>query len=488
MKKEKTPVQSDQADQQSSNSSTMTDLTSSANEFWQEFKQTKYGIFGIVLLIIFLLIIFLEPYMVAFPEAGDNWNNITYWENNPRNAAPVWVNYLTSKNLAPHKYMNKPDKWEKIDRNGMTIINGTFNYDYNYDLPPREFTFKGESKGNVTFGIEIVRPDGNKIKALQKNIQTSKESQIKISLSGELVNRTYRLIQEYVDKEEFDELSRHMIKPYRVLFSEANEKIISDPQPLQGTYKINVNAILIGEDSQIEQPRMIASGRVFGALGTDDSKRDVWSGLVAGTKWAIFIGLLTAFISVAIGVIYGVTSAYFGGLVDTAMMRVFEVFVSVPLLPVLIVLSALYKPSIWNLIFMMCLFFWTGPVRTVRSMGMQIKEETYIEAARALDASDARIVFKHMIPQLIPYAFATMALRVPMAIVYEASISLLGLGDASIVTWGQILHDAMNNGAVLKGLWWWVVPPGLIIALMGMTFAFLGFSMDKILNPKLKTR
>jgi len=121
-------------------------------------------------------------------------------------------------------------------------------------------------------------------------------------------------------------------------------------------------------------------------------------------------------------------------------------------------------------------------------MGLQIKEETYIEAAHAFGASSSRIVFKHMIPILIPYSFASMALYVPRAIVYEASISLLGLGDSTIVTWGQILHDALTGGAVLNGLWWWVIPPGLFIALMGMTFAFIGFAMDKILHPKLRTR
>ncbi len=93
-----------------------------------------------------------------------------------------------------------------------------------------------------------------------------------------------------------------------------------------------------------------------------------------------------------------------------------------------------------------------------------------------------------MIPLLIPYAFASMALYVPSAIVYESSISLLGLGDSTIVTWGQILHDALTGGAVLNGLWWWVIPPGLFIALLGMTFAFIGFAMDKILHPKLRTR
>ena len=119
---------------------------------------------------------------------------------------------------------------------------------------------------------------------------------------------------------------------------------------------------------------------------------------------------------------------------------------------------------------------------------MQIKEETYIEASRAIGAKSRRIIFRHMVPLLVPYSFASMALYVPGAVVYEATVSLLGLGDASIVTWGQILHDALRGGAVLNGLWWWVVPPGLLIALVGMTFAFVGFAMDKILHPKLRTR
>ncbi|MDY6894962.1 MAG: ABC transporter permease, partial [Thermotogota bacterium] len=233
---------------------------------------------------------------------------------------------------------------------------------------------------------------------------------------------------------------------------------------------------------------LVVSGSVSGLLGTDNSKRDVWSGLVAGIKWALFIGLMTSAISVSVGVIYGVVSAYYGGIVDSIMQRIWEIFINIPLLPVLIVLSAIFKPSIWSLILMMSLFFWVGPVKTVRSMALQIKEETYVEAAKALGASHGRIIFRHMVPILIPYAFASMALNVPNAILYEATVSLLGLGDATIVTWGQILHDAMNGGAVTNGLWWWVVPPGIAIALVGMTFAFLGFAMDTILNPKLRTR
>jgi len=334
---------------------------------------------------------------------------------------------------------------------------------------------------------EIIRPDGETIRLFKKNFHSNNQMEIRISFEKEIRDRVINFGRTHEAQEVSNDINRHSLRTYEILFSRAEEGILKNPTPLKGDYQINITAAVMG-DGYIQQPGLIVSGRVSGLMGTDDSKRDVWSGMVAGMKWALFIGLMTAFVSVAIGVIYGVTMAYFGGWIDSAMSRVHEVFVSIPMIPLLIVLSALYKPSIWNLIFIMCLLYWTGPVRTVRSMAFQIKEETYVEAAHALNASNSRIIFKHMLPQLIPYSFASMALAVPGAIVAEASISLLGLGDASIVTWGQILHSAMSNSAILKGLWWWVVPPGLMIALVGMTFAFLGFSMDKILNPKLKTR
>jgi peptide/nickel transport system permease protein len=174
--------------------------------------------------------------------------------------------------------------------------------------------------------------------------------------------------------------------------------------------------------------------------------------------------------------------------VERVLQRVFEIVVNMPLLPLLIILSAVFNLDIWTLTLVMCLSFWTGPVKTVYSMALQIKEECYIEAARALGAGSGRIIFRHMVPLLLPYSFAAMALYVPGAVVYEATVSLLGLGDATIVSWGQILHDAFAGAAVLNRLWWWVVPPGLMIAMVGMTFAFVGFAMDRILHPRLRTR
>jgi peptide/nickel transport system permease protein len=367
------------------------------------------------------------------------------------------------------------------------LVRGVFEYEYPYDLPPLDVIFHAYTKGSPVIMLSLERPDDQIVDLVRRPISKSDGKKVRISIGKDSRIESYNFGVKYEDPKN-NRIEREMVKPTSILFSEAKEGILVHPTPLKGVYKFIVEIILPTDNDTVEDVYFTFSGGVSGWLGTDSSKRDIWSGIVAGVKWALLIGLLTAFTSVSIGVIYGVMSAYLGGWKDSLMQRIFELFIGVPLLPVLIVMSAIFKPNIWIMIIMMSCFFWVGPVKTVRSMGLQIKEETYIEAARAFGASSSRIIFKHMIPLLIPYSFASMALHVPSAIVYEASISLLGLGDSTIVTWGQILHDALTGGAVINGLWWWIIPPGLFIALMGMTFAFIGFAMDKILHPKLRTR
>jgi peptide/nickel transport system permease protein len=461
------------------------DIKADLLDFWKEYRQVKSGILSLIVLSLFILTIFIEPYIIPFPETSTRWRDITYWENNPRGAPPVWINWLSSSARAGSTKIKEPSLSE-TQTGKLKIKKATFAYDYTVDIPPIDILFHCYAKGSPLVVLSIERPDGEKVELLKNPLSSGKGKNIRISVDKDARGQVYNFASRY-DKEE-NRLSKDIIKPTNILFSKAKEGIFRQPEALTGSYTLTAEILLPKKDDNVEDIYLSLPGSISGILGTDNSRRDLWSGVIAGVKWALFIGLLTAAVAVSIGVIYGVMSAYFGGWVDSLMQRIFEIFVSIPLLPLLIVMSAVFKPSIWTMIFMMSAFFWVGPVKTVRSMGLQIKEETYIEASRAFGASSFRIIFKHMVPLLIPYAFASMALYVPKAIVYESTISLLGLGDSTIVTWGQILHDALGGGAVLNGQWWWVIPPGLAIALMGMTFAFLGFAMDKILHPKLRTR
>ncbi len=256
---------------------------------------------------------------------------------------------------------------------------------------------------------------------------------------------------------------------------------------LKGTYKVvlEISGVNV-TDAKFHVSRAVSTGACYGLLGTDNRGRDIWQGVLYGVKWALVIGLLTSVITVFLGAIYGVISGYYGGLRDEVMLRLAQIIYSLPVLPLLILLSYIIRPSIWTLILILVIFSWPGVSFVTRSMALQIKESVYVEAARALGASDRRIILLYVFPQILPYLFASIALSVPGAILAEAGLSFLGLGDPYTLTWGKILYDAQNASAVLNGMWWWVVPPGLAIALVGMTFVFIGNATDTILNPKLK--
>ena len=453
--------------------------------FWNEFRQVRFGLVGLVLLGVFIVIVAFEGKLLTYGDVNTRWRDMLYWTNSPRYAMPVWVNWFTGKDYASSAVIEPHNVVEGTE--GLRSVHMEFPYEFRAGRPPSDLLLDLALTGQVAIQMAIERPDGRTL-SYSKQTSSSGSQQLRISIDQNLRERVYQMVASGEDPAIASSRNPKQINAVGALFAKAQPGVFSNPEVLNGTYTLTLNVTLVGAAASVDRAQVVIAGGVSGILGTDGNKRDLWSGIIAGTKWALIIGLLTSLISVAVGVVYGVTAGYFGGWVDSLMNRIYEIFVSIPLLPIMIVLSAVFKPSIWIMITMMCVFFWVGPVKTVRSIALQLKENSYIEAAHGLGATHRRILFKHMIPQLVPYAFASMALAVPGAIAYEATISLIGLGDATVVTWGQILFDAFSSGAVLQGIWWWIVPPGLAIALMGMTFAFIGFAMDTILNPKLRTR
>ncbi len=469
----------------------MKDFTYRLVEFWNDFRKEKNGLIGLGILAIALIVVIFEPVFLPYKEVNKNWRDITYWEDNPPAAPPAWTNLLSKEKSATTIFLEDPVVTDEEDPEYGAVRVYTFVYPYKFDKSPLDMIFKANGTGMLFMNLSVERPDGESIFLGQIYQDGLEDDPVRFSVETDGRSAVYEFARTNASVEAIANSSSSNIKPTNIIFSETGTDMLSAKSPLKGeyTYTAKIPASLFEDGSNsIKDVKLIVTGRVSGVLGTDTAKRDIYSGIVAGLKWALFIGLVTSVISVLIGVLYGIISAYFGGITDTLMSFVFEVFVSIPVLPVLIVMSAIFKPSIWIIIAALIIFSWVGPVKTVRSMALQIKEETYIEAAKALGSGKWRIIFKHMAPLLLPYSFANMALSVPGTIVFEASLSLLGLGDPSIISWGQILHDAQLSGATLNGLWWWIVPPGLFIAIMGMTFAFLGFAMDKILHPKLRTR
>lgn len=454
-------------------------------DFFNEFKKDKTGMIGLSILIIAILISLLEPLILTYKEAPKRWRDINYWQDNPVSAPPVWLNFFQKEKASITSHIEEIS-FETNYIDGRLNYKILFEYDYNYDKSPVDLIFHLNIRGNTGLVWKVVRPDGESI-ILYDGLYNS-TGNLRISAFNDSKNRILRFYRESVPAIFSRQAESLITNPIEILFNTKRDDMAKDFLALKGIYKFEITGEFSETNGEIENPYMVLVGSMSGLMGTDNMKRDIFSGLISGLKWALFIGIATSFIAVIIGVMYGIISAYFGGFVDGFMQFIYQIFIGIPVLPVMIVMSAIFKPSIWTMIAMMILFSWTGSVMTVRSMAMQLKEETYIEAARTIGAGHLRIIFNHLTPLLLPFSFASMALAVPSAIVYESSLSLLGFGDATIVTWGQILHDAMKGSAVLSGLWWWIIPPGILIAILGMSFAFLGFALDKILHPKLRNR
>jgi len=223
-------------------------------------------------------------------------------------------------------------------------------------------------------------------------------------------------------------------------------------------------------------------------LGCDELGRDLFSQLLWGTRVSLFVGFLAALMATFIGLIIGIVSGYFGGVIDDLLMRITDIILVIPGLPFMIILAAVLGPSIINIVFVIGILGWTGTARLIRSQVLSLKERPFVEAARAAGASDAHIMFKHIMPNVMPLAFAQMILGVSGAVLSEAGLSFLGLGDPTHISWGMMLHYAYEFGALHIGAWWYVIPPGILITAVVVAFTFMGYAFDEILNPKYRRR
>ncbi|MFN3937688.1 MAG: ABC transporter permease [Gemmobacter sp.] len=220
-------------------------------------------------------------------------------------------------------------------------------------------------------------------------------------------------------------------------------------------------------------------------MGTTALGRDLFSQLVWGARSALLIGLTAAFMVALIGTIVGVVAGYFGGWVDTILMRAADIAFGIPFLPFVIVLAAFLEPSIWNVVIAMALVLWRDTGRVIRSQVLTLRTRTYVEAARVAGSSDFKIIRRHILPNVLPLSFLYGSIAIGWAILTEASISFLGFGDPKSISWGFMLQDAFASQALSKGAWYWFVPPGLLIILIVSAGFFITRGYEKILFPKL---
>lgn len=227
-------------------------------------------------------------------------------------------------------------------------------------------------------------------------------------------------------------------------------------------------------------------GTSYGILGADQEGRDLFAQLVWGARVSLYIGLLVAFMSVSIGLVVGLVAGYVGGAADQLLMRFNDLLLVLPGLPLLIVLVAVLGARIENLIFLLGILGWNGFARVVRSQVLSLRERSFVEAAKAAGAGTGHIMLRHILPSVMSLVYISLATAVPGAITTEAALAWLGFYDPNRMSWGRMLHEVFASGATRN--WWWIVPPGICIALIAVAFILLGYALDEILNPKLRVR
>ena len=221
-------------------------------------------------------------------------------------------------------------------------------------------------------------------------------------------------------------------------------------------------------------------------LGTDELGRDVFRELLSGAHVSLIVGLAATAISMLLGASIGVVAGYYGRWTDALLMRVTDFFLVLPQLPLVIALAAFFGQNLLIIVIVIGMTGWPTTARIVRSQTLSLRERQFVTRVRSLGASNTRILRVHILPNVMPLIFANTVLVIGGAILAEATLSFLGLGDPVQISWGTMLHFAFESGAIGRGAWWYFVPPGVGIVLVVLAFTLIGHAIDQALNPRLR--
>jgi len=462
--------------------------------FWEEFSHNRIGFVGLLLLLAFIGMAVFAPWLtpydpIAAPRVADGfampgWMTIfPQYSDHPRTMEifPYWevgnasdfVEIHAGKEVECSFYMT--GETETVEISLITAFN------YPYSVPPNRFSFSFEwdvsNLTNVGYSSKmfLTAPNGTSTRVWREAY-----TDVARSLSVLVESSDYWLVKSlgYSDPK--------AINLAHLIFADPTQGEYR--LKLQASFRPEVGAQIAEAEVSLHAFRIFIPGRVHGILGADFAGSDVFSQLIYGSRISLIIGLMAAGIATSIGILVGLVSGYLGGAVDETLMRLVDILLCLPGLPLLLTLVKLFGKNVFFVVIFIALFGWLGLSRTIRSQVLSLRETAFVECAIASGASRAYIMMKHLLPNIVPIALASLVLSVPGGILAEASLSFLGFGDPRVPTWGKMLNYAFGHGAFEEFAWWWALPPGIAITLVCLAFVFMGFAIDEIVNPRLRRR
>jgi peptide/nickel transport system permease protein len=423
---------------------------------------------GLLIILAFMVASIYAMIALPYSEAIRLWRGGPgVWDENPKTAKPVWLDFFTSEKLSRTIRVTSEDQGilhvEPLDdETDLITIELPFNYDY--DSFPTELNLFTNASTSLPVSILWYTPDGRVI-----NVNDDR------AIRG--APETYYISQ---DMQLFEQLGRRL--PHVGLFADPQD----DERALKGDYEMAVTAqVPQGADLSA---KLVVYGEIHGLAGTDHQRRDISVALLWGAPIGLIFGVLAAVGTTLITFVLSAIGTWLGGKVDNALQWLTQVNLIIPVLPVLIMFGYLYDRSIWTMLgLVIALNIFGATMLTNRAMFLQAKESPYIEAAQAYGAKNSRIIFRYLMPRIAPTLLPQLVLIVPTFVFLEATLSVLGLGDPVLPTWGKVIYDGYDQGALYKGLYYWMVEPAILLMLLGVGFSLIGYSLDRIFNPRLRT-
>ncbi len=437
----------------------------------KELRRYPSAILGLCIIAILVALSIYTVIAIPYQKAIELWRGgDNTWYRLPRIAAPAWTNWFRQNKLPETIFLSSledPDSKTIMEKDPGRQIEISYTFDYSWNAFPQDITiyFKPSYLEAQPFvSVTLLTPDGRELR---------------------VYNGLVKLGQVFYVSQDQKLQRRYGNLPQQALLADPG---VETAQPLKGSYTLLISAVTFEPEADLEA-ELIVYGQVHGVAGTDNLRRDLGIALLWGIPIALIFGLLAAVGTTFTTMIIAATGTWVGGWVDDLIQRITEVNLVLPALPILIMVGTFYSRSIWAVLGVTILLnIFGGGIKTFRANFIQIREAPYIEAAQAYGASSGRIIFRYLVPRLVPLIIPQLVNLIPGYVFLEATLAVLGLGDPVLPTWGKLIQNSYGEGALYLGYYYWILEPAVLLMITGLAFAMLGFSLDRIFNPRLRVQ